>query len=76
MHQSGPPGRVKYLTAENFANEMVGALKNGQMSQFKERFRKDCDVLLLEEVQFLSGKEKIQAEICYTLDTLIGRGKN
>jgi chromosomal replication initiator protein len=67
--------RVQYLTAETFANEMVQALKNGRMSDFKERFRKDCDVLLLEEVQFLSGKEKIQAEVCYTLDNLMSQNK-
>lgn len=67
--------QVLYITAENFANEMVSALKNGRMSTFKERFRQDCDILLLEEVQFLSGKEKIQAEVCYTLDTLIGQSK-
>ncbi len=68
-------GKVLYLTAENFANEMVGALKSGRMADFKERFRRECDVLLLEEVQFLSGKEKIQAEVCYTLDTLMRHGK-
>jgi chromosomal replication initiator protein len=67
--------RVLYLTAEHFANEMVAALKSGKMTDFKERFRKDCDVLLLEEVQFLSGKEKIQAEVCYTLDNLMGQNK-
>jgi chromosomal replication initiator protein len=75
LSQSGSSGRVQYLTAENFANEMVRALKGGTMSRFKERFRADCDVMLLEEVQFLSGKEKIQAEICYTLDTLMSRKK-
>jgi chromosomal replication initiator protein len=68
-------GEVLYTTAENFANEMVRALKNGHMSSFKERFRRDCDILLLEEVQFLSGKEKIQAEVCYTLDTLMSAHK-
>jgi chromosomal replication initiator protein len=73
--QTAPRGKVLYLTAENFANEMVGALKNGRMADFKERFRTECDLLLLEEVQFLSGKEKIQAEICHTLDTLLARGK-
>jgi chromosomal replication initiator protein len=67
--------QVLYTTAENFANEMVRALKDGQMSSFKERFRRECDILLLEEVQFLSGKEKIQAEVCYTLDTLMGQNK-
>jgi chromosomal replication initiator protein len=75
LAQAPVSGPVLYLTAENFANEMVGALKNGHMSRFKERFRRDCDVLLLEEVQFFSGKEKIQAEICYTLDTLMNSKK-
>lgn len=73
LSKSAPNGRVHYLSAENFANEMVRALKNGRMTQFKERFRQDCEVLLLEEVQFLSGKEKIQAEMCYTLDTLMSQ---
>jgi chromosomal replication initiator protein len=73
--QAAAGRQVRYLTAENFANEMVDALKNGQMSTFKDRFRRDCDVLLLEEVQFLSGKEKIQAEVCYTLDTLVSQKK-
>jgi chromosomal replication initiator protein len=75
VNQTAAGGRVLYLTAENFANEMVGALQSHRMADFKERFRRDCDVLLLEEVQFLSGKEKIQAEVCYTLDTLLGHHK-
>ena len=75
VSKSAAGRKVRYTTAENFANEMVHALKNGRMATFKERFRQDCDVLLLEEVQFLSGKEKIQAEVCYTLDTLIGHSK-
>ncbi len=75
LTQSAPQRQVLYLSAENFANEMVMALKSGRMSNFKERFRKDCEVLLLEEVQFLSGKEKIQAEVTYTLDTLMGQNK-
>jgi chromosomal replication initiator protein len=75
LTKSAAGREVRYLTAENFANQMVHALKNGRMSTFKERFRRDCDVLLLEEVQFLSGKEKIQAEVCYTLDTLMSQNK-
>jgi len=75
ISQTAGGGRVMYLTAENFTNQMVRALKSGQMADFKERFRSDCDILLLEEVQFLSGKEKIQAEVCYTLDSLLSRRK-
>jgi chromosomal replication initiator protein len=67
--------RVLYLTAEDFANEMVAALRNGNMSRFKEKFRRQCDALLLEGVHFLSGKDKIQSELCYTLDFLADQNK-
>jgi len=67
--------RVLYLTAEDFANEMVAALRRGDMAQFKEKFRRRCDALLLEGVHFLSGKEKIQTELCYTLDFLADQSK-
>jgi len=67
--------RVLYLTAEDFTNEMVTALRQGNMSQFKEKFRRQCDALLLEGVHFLSGKEKIQSELCYTLDFLADLNK-
>lgn len=67
--------RVLYLTAEDFTNEMVLALKHDRMERFKEKYRRQCDVLLLEEVHFLSGKEKIQGELCYTLDCLADQQK-
>ncbi len=70
-----PKTPVFYVTAEDFANDMVRSLRGGQMGRFKQRYRGECEVLLMEEVQFLSGKEKIQAELCYTLDTLMDRRK-
>jgi chromosomal replication initiator protein len=70
-----PQASVMYVTAEDFANDMVKALKGDQMNRFKERYRRECEVLLMEEVQFFSGKDKIQAELCYTLDTLLDRRK-
>ncbi len=73
--QAAPQAKILYATAEDFANDMVQALKSGQMGRFKDKYRQQCDVLLLEEVQFLSGKEKIQTELCYTLDTLMRRQK-
>jgi chromosomal replication initiator protein len=70
-----PQVSVQYVTTEQFANEMVFALKNGSIETFKNRFRSGCDVLLLERVEFLSGKEKLQSELVYTLDELMDRGK-
>jgi chromosomal replication initiator protein len=67
--------RVHYLTAEEFTNEMVVAIKQRRMDGFKDKYRSKCDVLLLEEVQFLSGKEKTQSELAYTLDALGRYGK-
>lgn len=72
---SQPDVRVQYVTAEQFANEMIFALKQGSIESFKKKFRAGCDVLLLERVEFLSGKEKVQSELVYTLDELMDRGK-
>jgi chromosomal replication initiator protein len=65
-----PTLRVHYITAEEFTNEMIFALKNNLIDQFKTKYRRACDVLLLEELHFLSGKEKTQIELGYTLDAL------
>lgn len=62
--------RIFYITAEEFTNEMVKALKGNYINDFKERYRQKCDVLILENIHFLSGKEKIQTELAYTLDVL------
>ena len=70
-----PTHRVSYLTAEEFANQMVQALRTKRIESFKERYRRTCDTLLLEEVQFLGGKNKIQDELIYTLDELCDAGK-
>jgi chromosomal replication initiator protein len=68
--QNNPMLRVYYVTAEDFVNEMIHALRNNHIEQFKEKYRRSCDALLLEEVHFLGGKEKTQLELGYTLDAL------
>jgi chromosomal replication initiator protein len=68
--EKNPRLRVIYLTAEDFVNEMILALKNHRIDEFKNKYRRSCDVLLLEEIHFLSGKEKTQLELGYTLDAL------
>jgi chromosomal replication initiator protein len=67
--------RLLYLTIEDFINEMVRCLKNKQMDVFKDKYRKACDVLLLEEVHYLGGKEKTQDELAFTLDSLLSMKK-
>jgi chromosomal replication initiator protein len=74
LHQF-PGDRVFYITAEDFANEMVHSLRQGSIATFKEKYRQRCDVLLLEDIHFLSGKERTQVELALTLDTLFDAGK-
>lgn len=75
LRQHRPEVRVLYLSVEEFTNEMVRALESRSMNQFKEKYRKNCDFLLLEEVHFLSGKENTQTELSYTLDTMFNDEK-
>jgi chromosomal replication initiator protein len=70
-----PSAQVYYVTAEDFTNEMIKSLKNNSIDRFKEKYRNQCDVLLLEDVQFLTGKEKTQAELAMTLDYLFEADK-
>lgn len=73
--KKNPRMKVCYVTAEQFTNEMIVALKNDRMELFKKKYRSACDILLLERVEFLSGKEKIQSELIYTIDELLDGGK-
>jgi len=75
IRKNNPKLKVYYITAEDFINEMIFALKNKQIDAFKNKYRRSCDVLLLEEVHFLSNKEKTQAELGYTLDALANERK-
>lgn len=67
--------RVYYMTAEDFTNEMVSSFKNNSVSTFKAKYHDECDVLLLEDIHYLSGKERTQIELAHTLDSLYNENK-
>ncbi len=70
-----PSDRVYYITAEDFANEMISAFKNDSIEIFKERYRNQCDVLILEDIHFLTGKNRTQIELALALDYLLNAQK-
>lgn len=70
-----PAERVYYMTAEDFTNEMVTSYKTNSVSSFKEKYHKGCDVLLLDDVHYLSGKGRTQIELSHTLDSLFDENK-
>ena len=61
--------RVVYLSSESFMNELIAALRRDRMDEFKSRFRR-IDVLIVDDVQFLAGRERTQEEFFHTFNSL------
>jgi len=70
-----PLMRLHYLTAQQFASEMVENIKTSSMARFKRKYQDQCDILLVEDMQSLTGKKKTQEEFSEVLDCLIKSGK-
>lgn len=66
--------QIRYVTSETFTNELVNALKRQEMEQFKEKYR-STDLLIIDDVQFLSNKEKSQDELFHTFNYLYEKNK-
>lgn len=68
--QRNPRARILYLSAERFTNEFIWSLQNHQINAFRDRYRTQCDVLLMDDVQFLAGREQTQEEFFHTFNAL------
>lgn len=62
-------GRVAYMSSEQFTNAYIEAIQNNQLGQFRRKCRQ-ADVLLIDDIQFLAGKERIQEEFFHTFNAL------
>jgi chromosomal replication initiator protein len=65
---------VTYLSAERFMNELVSSLQRGRMEAFRERYR-EVDALVMDDVQFLCGKDRTQEEFFHTFNALYDSGR-
>ncbi len=66
---SGRARKVLFMPAEVFMNELISSLRRDRMSEFKDKFRR-VDVLILDDVQFLAGRERTQEEFFHTFNSL------
>ncbi|MCP3887934.1 MAG: chromosomal replication initiator protein DnaA [Desulfobulbaceae bacterium] len=75
VFSESPMTRLHYLTAKQFAAEMIRGIKNKTMDDFKQKYQENCDILLVEDIHSLTGKKKTQEELNDVLDSLIKSGK-
>lgn len=65
---------VKYVSSEKFTSELVTAIQTKEMEKFKEEYRK-CDLLIIDDIQFIAGREKTQEEFFHTFNALYEKNK-
>ena len=66
--------KILYVTSEAFTNELINAIKDNTNDQFRNKYR-GIDILLIDDIQFIAGKERIQEEFFHTFNTLYESGK-
>jgi len=72
--QQHPSLNVRYVTTETVLNEFVDSMRDGRMVSFKQRYR-TYDLLMIDDIQFIEGKERLQEEFFHTFNSLYEAGK-
>ena len=74
IRQNHPDYKLLYVKGEEFANELILAIRNGTTAEFKEKYRQ-ADLLAVDDIQFIAGKESTQEEFFHTFNSLYECGK-
>lgn len=74
MKEANPSARIVYVTSEMFTNDLIEALRAGKNTEFRQRYR-NVDLLMIDDIQFIAGKQAVQEEFFNTFNTLHNAGK-
>ena len=74
VQQQYPEKRLLYVTSETFINELISAIQQGRNTQFRNRFR-NVDILMVDDIQFIAGKDSTQEEFFHTFNEMFEHGK-
>lgn len=69
VQQTNPESRIRYITSEKFTNQLINAIQTRTTIQFRELYR-NVDILLIDDIHFIAGKESTQEEFFHTFNTL------
>ncbi|WP_297212326.1 chromosomal replication initiator protein DnaA, partial [uncultured Flavonifractor sp.] len=74
IHRNHPEYRIVYIKGDSFTNELIQAIREGRNPEFREKYR-SADVFLMDDVQFIAGRESTQEEMFHTFNTLYEAGR-
>lgn len=74
VREMNPAARIVYVTSEMFTNDMIEAVRAGKNVEFRQRYR-NVDLLMIDDIQFIAGKQAVQEEFFNTFNTLHNAGK-
>lgn len=75
IHQQHPTWRIVYVKTETFLNEYIHLVRHQRIDEFRNKYRNQVDVLLMDDIQYLGGKERTQDEFFHTFNALFEAGK-
>jgi chromosomal replication initiator protein len=70
VYQSAPDKKILYITSEEFTNDVVEAIRSNETALMKKKFR-NLDLLMIDDIQFIAGKERVQEELFHTFNILV-----
>ncbi|MFC2074946.1 chromosomal replication initiator protein DnaA, partial [Bdellovibrionota bacterium] len=73
--KKNPAKRIFYVSSEKFMNELINSIRYEKMEQFRKKYRDSIDVLLMDDIQFIAGKERTMEEFFHTFNSLYGSRK-